>query len=461
MTPPSPKPETPSTPDAVFASLLQKLGEGGRTLAGPVASPKTPEALAAALFEVAARTGAALFSVWAADDSGGEDEDEDRDADGREVDADDADAREVDADDADAGEDEDRDADARDGEDREAAARDGEDREAAAHEGADAEAGGNATGGLKARGSDRARGDDAEARRRRESRYDAGITFFFVGADSPDRVGLLGGERVPVRQPMAYALYRSLGQALTAHAKRGADPVMPDRGSVSFPAGAADPEVEFRVSFRDDALGTWTTVLARDRETRQAFPRVASLPLTRDAAAFLTGHFNRLDRALFSGQLVLLTGESGTGRSTTLRALIDALPDNVNALAAVEEPKGGAGGAVGMVRVGPELTVAQAVRSFLRQDPDLLVADEVRTLEDMQLLCNGALTGHGAICVLEAKTPEEGFAWLTEALPGVPLRSLIVHHARDAAGALAMTLHETKPTEDGDAVRVMPWTSAG
>ncbi|WP_164016652.1 ATPase, T2SS/T4P/T4SS family [Pyxidicoccus trucidator] len=373
MTTPNLKPEPPSTPDAVFASLLTQLEAAGRAPAEAPLSPSTPEALAAALFDVAARTGAALFSVWAAED----------------------------------------------------------------YDETDAE-GGGATPAM---------------------RINAGLSFFFITEDSPDRVGLLAAERVPVRQPMAYALYRPLGQALAAYAKRGADPRMPQRGGVSFPSGAADPDLVFRVTFRDDALGTWTTALARDRETRQAFPSITRLPLAADAGTFLEAHFRELGKALFSGQLVLLTGASGTGRSTTLRALMDALPDHVHALAAVAEPKGGAGNAIGMVRVGQERTVAQAVRSFLRQDPDLLFADEVRTLEDLQMLCNGALTGHGVACVLEAKTPEDGYAWMTEAMPGLPLMPLIVHHTRDAAtGTFAMTLHEVKPMEDGSTLRIVPWT---
>ncbi|RKH57115.1 hypothetical protein D7X55_37300, partial [Corallococcus sp. AB049A] len=241
----------------MFASLLQKLGEAGRAPAGAAAQPRTPEALAAALFDVAGRTGAAMFSVWGADDTEtAEDED----------------------------------------------------------------------------GSDAATGERV---------INAGITLFFIQKDSPDRVGLLGTERVPVRQPMAYELYRPLGKALAEYAKRGADPVMPDRGRAVFPAGAADPDIEFRVSFRDTELGTWTTALARDREERQAYPSISSLRLSTEAATFLKGLFNRLDPSLFNGQVVLLTGASSTGRSTTLRAVMDALPDNVHALAALEEPKGG------------------------------------------------------------------------------------------------------------------------
>ncbi|NRD49907.1 ATPase, T2SS/T4P/T4SS family [Corallococcus exiguus] len=382
MTTPSPKSEAPATPEAVFASLLRKLGEAGRAPSGAVATPKTAEALAAALFDVAGRTGAAMFSVWAADDTDSvtEEGDDPEDTDGEE---------------------------------------------------ARAETGGRV--------------------------INAGITLFFIAKDTPGTVGLLGAERVPVRQPMAYELYRPLGKALAAHAKRGADPVMPDRGHVSFPAGAADPDIEFRVSFREDELGTWTTALARDRETRQAYPSISSLPLSAEAAAFLKGLFNRLDKTLFNGQLVLLTGASNTGRSTTLRAVMDALPDNVHALAAVEAPKGGPGGAIGVVKVSAELKLVQALRSFLRQDPDLVFADEVRTLEDMRMLCTAAQTGHATIAVLEAKTPEEGYAWLTEAMPGIPTPALIVHHTRDAAGALAMTLHEAKPTEDGNTLHVVPW----
>ncbi|NBC42271.1 ATPase, T2SS/T4P/T4SS family [Corallococcus exiguus] len=383
MPTPSPKSEAPAAPEAVFASLLQKMGEAGQAPSGAAASPRTPEALAAALFDVAGRTGAAMFSVWAADDT-----------------------------DSVAEEDED---------------------------------------------------DGGEARAETGGRViNAGITLFFIAKDTPGTVGLLGAERVPVRQPMAYELYRPLGKALAAHAKRGADPVMPARGHVSFPAGAADPDIEFRVSFREDELGTWTTVLARDKETRKAYPSISSLPLSAEAAEFLKGLFNRLDKTLFNGQLVLLTGASNTGRSTTLRAVMDALPDNVHALAAVEEPKGGPGGAIGVVKVSAELKLVQALRSFLRQDPDLVCADEVRTLEDMQMLCTAAQTGHATIAVLEAKTPEEGYAWLTEAMPGIPTPALIVHHTRDAAtGALAMTLHETKLTEDGNTLHVVPWAPRG
>jgi hypothetical protein len=372
MMTPSPTPEVPATPAAVFASLLQNLEAAGRKPEGPNVTPATPEALAAALFDVAGRTGAAMFSVWAEEDAPASvDEDEEG-------------------------------------------------------------GGGEAPG---------------------EPVLNAGISLFFIEKE--------GAERVPVRQPMAYALYGPLGQALAAHAKRGADSLMPDRGAVSFPVGAADPEVEFRVSFRDTPLGTWTTALARDRETREAFPGVDRLALPAEQAAYLKKLFNRLEQALFRGQLVLLTGASGTGRSTTMRSLIDALPDNVHALAAVEEPKGGAGAvAVGMVKVTSERSLVQVVRSFLRQDPDLVFADEVRTVEDMTMLCNAALTGHATVCVLEAKTPEEGYAWLKEALPVAPMQALIVHHTRDAAGTFAMRLHETKPAEDGQSLRLVAWSAA-
>jgi hypothetical protein len=341
--------------------------------------PSTPEALAASLFEIAASTGAALFSVWASEE----------------------------------------------------------------HEPSEA-----------------SEDDDEEAPS--ATRIQAGITFLFLTEDSPDRVELAGGEQLRVRQPLALSLYKPLGQALAAHAKRGADPKQPQRGSVSFPAGSADPDLEFRVSFQDNALGISTTALARDREARQAFPSITRLPLPADAAEFLEAYFRLLNPALFQGQVVLLTGASRTGRSTTLRALMDALPDNVHALAAVEEPKRGMGGSIGMVRVGQKLSLVQAVRSFLRQDPDFLFADEVRTLEDLQLLCNGALTGHATVCVLEAKTPEDGMAWLTEAMPGLPMRLLIVHHSRDAGtGAFTMSLHQVEPTADDSALHVVPWTSPG
>lgn len=276
----------------------------------------------------------------------------------------------------------------------------------------------------------------------------SGISFFFVQPDAPGHAGLIGAERKPVRQHFAPELYRPLGQAIAAFARRGFDSQRPGRGTVSFPADSADPDLVFRVTFEDDALGTWVIAAARDRETRAAFPRFSQLALAADEAAFLEDSFLRLD-ALFHGKPVLFTGEKGTGRSDSLHAAMEALPDGVKALAAMERPRA-FDHRIGMIQLGGEVTLAGAVRALLRQDPDLVFADEARTPEDLHLLANAVLTGHATAFVLEASTPEAALARLREAIPDLPLFPILVHHALDAgSGARTVSVHITTPDAVG------------
>lgn len=268
----------------------------------------------------------------------------------------------------------------------------------------------------------------------------SGISLFFAIPDEPGTEGLLGSEREAVRVRLPQELYRPLGEALATIAKRGADANRPSRGSVSYPADATDPDTVFRVTFADGALGTWVTAFARDRRTRAAFPSFSDLPLSAADAAFLEELFFDLG-ALFRGQWVLFTGERGSGRTTSLHAAMEALADNVRGFAALEEPRA-LDNRVGIVRPIASEGMAAMVRAFMRQDPDVVLVDEVRTAEDLLLLRNAALTGHATAAVFEAKTPEDALTRLRELQPELFHPPLLVHHTRDAdSGARTITVH--------------------
>ncbi|MCP3101058.1 Flp pilus assembly complex ATPase component TadA [Myxococcus sp. K15C18031901] len=280
-----------------------------------------------------------------------------------------------------------------------------------------------------------------------EEGVNAGVSFFFLRPDAPGDTSLLGQDRAAVRVAYAPDLHAPLGEALARLGGRGHDEDRPQRGTVAFPFGAGDDaERLFWMTFQDGPLGPWVTAVARDRRLRADQPPFSSLPLSPDDAAFLEARFRTLD-ALFHGQPVLFTGARGTGRSTTLHAAMGTLPDGVNALAALEQPRS-VDVRVGTVRVGPSAPLSQLLRAFLRQDPDVVFADEARTPEDLRMLIQSAFTGHAVAFALEAATPEEVLARLGEAFPGVPLTPLIVHHAVDATtGARALTVHTV--TRDG------------
>ena len=94
--------------------------------------------------------------------------------------------------------------------------------------------------------------------------------------------------------------------------------------------------------------------------------------------------------------IILVTGPTGSGKSTTLVAMINELKsESVNILTA-EDPVEYTIDGVTQCQVRPEigLTFARYLRSFLRQDPDIIMVGEIRDTESAQLAVEASLTGH-------------------------------------------------------------------
>ena len=94
--------------------------------------------------------------------------------------------------------------------------------------------------------------------------------------------------------------------------------------------------------------------------------------------------------------VVLVSGPTGSGKTTTLYASLDQLnADDVNIIT-VEDPVEIELEGVNQVNVNPELdfTFANALRSILRQDPNIIMVGEIRDTETAQIAVKAALTGH-------------------------------------------------------------------
>ena len=94
--------------------------------------------------------------------------------------------------------------------------------------------------------------------------------------------------------------------------------------------------------------------------------------------------------------IVLITGPTGSGKSTTMAACLSRInTKDINILTA-EDPIEYQLNGVGQVQVNPkiDLTFAVALRHFLRQDPDVIMVGEVRDSETAELAITAALTGH-------------------------------------------------------------------
>jgi general secretion pathway protein E len=94
--------------------------------------------------------------------------------------------------------------------------------------------------------------------------------------------------------------------------------------------------------------------------------------------------------------IVLVTGPTGSGKTTTLYAGLSKINSpNLNILT-IEDPVEIQLRGVGQVQVNPkiELTFASGLRSFLRQDPDVILVGEIRDLETAEIAIQASLTGH-------------------------------------------------------------------
>lgn len=100
--------------------------------------------------------------------------------------------------------------------------------------------------------------------------------------------------------------------------------------------------------------------------------------------------------------LFFVTGPTGSGKSTTLYSCLSEVMDSSKNILTAEDPVEFRIEGINQVHVRPDIgfTFAEALRSFLRQDPDIIMVGEVRDLETAQICVRAALTGHFVLSTL-------------------------------------------------------------
>ena len=104
--------------------------------------------------------------------------------------------------------------------------------------------------------------------------------------------------------------------------------------------------------------------------------------------------------------ITLVTGPTGSGKTTTLYASLEKLKSGNPKILTVEDPVEYRLDGIQQVQVHPDigLTFAAALRSILRQDPDILMVGEVRDLETAEIAIQFALTGHPVLTTLHTNS---------------------------------------------------------
>ena len=100
--------------------------------------------------------------------------------------------------------------------------------------------------------------------------------------------------------------------------------------------------------------------------------------------------------------IVLVTGPTGSGKTTTLYAALERINDRTRNIMTVEDPVEYQLDGIGQTQVNTkiELTFARGLRAILRQDPDVIMVGEIRDLETAQIAVQASLTGHLVLSTL-------------------------------------------------------------
>jgi general secretion pathway protein E len=104
--------------------------------------------------------------------------------------------------------------------------------------------------------------------------------------------------------------------------------------------------------------------------------------------------------------LVVITGPTGSGKTTTLATMLSILNQSTRKILTIEDPVEYEIHGVNQSQVKPAigLTFAAAMRAFVRQDPDVIMVGEVRDAETAHIAVHAALTGHLVLTTLHTET---------------------------------------------------------
>jgi len=114
-----------------------------------------------------------------------------------------------------------------------------------------------------------------------------------------------------------------------------------------------------------------------------------------------------IDELIFKPHgILLVTGPTGSGKTTSLYAALERLNDNTRNIMTVEDPIEYYIDGVGQTQVNTkvEMTFARGLRAILRQDPDVVMVGEIRDLETAQIAVQASLTGHLVLSTLHTNT---------------------------------------------------------
>ena len=161
---------------------------------------------------------------------------------------------------------------------------------------------------------------------------------------------------------------------------------LPQDGRATIRLG--DSEVDVRISSVPTTTGERIVMRLLDKSARvYTLPEIGLTQGNEDILREFLG---------YSHGIILVTGPTGSGKTTTLYAGLTELDTTSKNVLTIEDPVEYSVAGVSQVQVNQKkgLTFASGLRSFLRQDPDVMMVGEIRDLETAEVAIRAALTGH-------------------------------------------------------------------
>jgi type IV pilus assembly protein PilB len=168
---------------------------------------------------------------------------------------------------------------------------------------------------------------------------------------------------------------------------------VPQDGRFRVKYGSPERPIDFRVSIMPSIHGEDAVLRVLDKESMSEKFR----KLTLDVVGFADDDLKKFRRFISEPYgMVLVTGPTGSGKTTTLYAAINEIKSDEDKIITIEDPVEYQLKGITQIPVNEKkgLTFARGLRSILRHDPDKIMVGEIRDTETAQIAINSALTGH-------------------------------------------------------------------
>jgi general secretion pathway protein E len=171
---------------------------------------------------------------------------------------------------------------------------------------------------------------------------------------------------------------------------------VPQDGRISL--RLAGREVDVRVSTLPSSHGERVVMRLLDKQAGR---------LNMTHLGLLQPDYERLTQLVHRPHgIILVTGPTGSGKTTTLYAALSDLNDNTRNILTAEDPIEYQLEGIGQTQVNTkvDMTFARALKAMLRQDPDVVMVGEIRDLETAEIAVQASLTGHLVLSTLHTNT---------------------------------------------------------